>query len=312
MPKTLIAILNWNNAADTIACIDSVIGVGDVHIAVMDNNSTDDSLEKIKNYLGTKSKFVERTAADLERFDTDSSKVTVVASDINGGFAKGNNVLLRTAMNTPGLEYVWLLNNDAVAEELALDALIGKLDESERNAFAGSVILDGTNRDLIQCCGVKYYKWFGVSKLIFKNRVWNEGAKTEIPYEEIDFQNGASLLVRLSALKEIGLMDERFFLYSEEHDWQDTAKEKGYKNVLAAESIVYHKGSVSTNTRKHLFFYYYNKSAVIFARKHSPLLVRLVSTVLKTGVMLVRTRLYPKSVYWGFKGIFEGWSISLR
>jgi GT2 family glycosyltransferase len=311
MPQTLIAILNWNNAPDTISCIESIISLPDVHIAVMDNNSTDHSLSEIRNYLRGHGGYAEVAADALVGFDSALYKVTVVASDVNGGFAKGNNVLLRAAMNS-GMEYVWLLNNDAVAAPGALDALLQQMKEKERTAFVGSVILDGTNRELIQCCGVKYYKWFGVSKLIMKNEVWNEKSKNTIPYETIDFQNGASLVIRVSALKDIGLMDERFFLYSEEHDWQYTANEKGYKNVLAANSVVYHKGSVSTNNKKHLFFYYYNKSAIILARKHNPALVTLVSTVLQTSVMLIRTRLFPKSVYWGLKGIFEGWSISLK
>lgn len=311
MPQTLIAILNWNNAADTISCIESVIGLEDVHIAVMDNNSTDNSLMNIKRYLREKGGYREYSSDNIRSFALSEEKVSVVASPVNGGFAKGNNVLLRAALNTEGLAYVWLLNNDAIAAKGALPAMLEKMKNAQ-TAFVGSVILDGTRTELIQCCGVKYFKWFGVSKLIFKDRVWDEQSKKEIPYDEIDFQNGASLLVRLSALKEIGLMDERFFLYSEEHDWQDTAREGGYNNVLAADSIVYHKGSVSTNNRKHLFFYYYNKSAVVFARKHNPFLITVVSTVLQTGVMLVRTKLFPKSVYWGLKGIFEGWSISLK
>jgi hypothetical protein len=311
MPQTLIAILNWNNAPDTISCIESVMDLPDVHIAVMDNNSTDGSLAEIRTYLRGHGGYSELAATSLGSFDSSAHKVTIVASEVNGGFAKGNNVLLRAAMNSD-MGYVWLLNNDAVAAPGALDAMLQKIKENERTAFIGSVILDGTNRELIQCCGVKYYKWFGVSKLIMKDEVWNERSKNNIPYETIDFQNGASLLIRVSALKDIGLMDERFFLYSEEHDWQYTANEKEYSNVLAADSVVYHKGSVSTNNKKHLFFYYYNKSAIILARKHNPFFVTLVSTVLQTGVMLVRTRLFPKSVYWGFKGIFEGWSISLK
>jgi GT2 family glycosyltransferase len=311
MPATLIAILNWNNAADTIACIESVIQMDEVQLAVMDNNSTDGSPAKIKAWLSKNYGYAEQAAGQLASFHPEH-KVTFVQSKINGGFAQANNVLLSAAMNSPQLEYAWLLNNDAAAEPAALKAMIGKMEEDRQTAFVGSVILDGTNRSLIQCCGVKYYKWFGVSKLIMKNEPWTEESKGHIPHDKIDFQNGASLLVRLPALQHIGLMDERFFLYSEEHDWQHTAKEKGYKNLLAADSIVYHKGSVSTNTRRHLFFYYYNKSAIIFSRKHNPLLVRLVATLLQTGVMLVRTRLYPKSVYWGFKGIFEGWSISLK
>ena len=312
MSKTLIAILNWNNAPDTILCIKSVIGLEDVHIAVIDNNSTDKSLPEIRNYLEETGGYSECNLSELIGFSDPPYKVSVIRSSVNSGFAGGNNAILRAAMSSSDIEYVWLLNNDAVAAPGALAAMLEVMSARKSAAFAGSVILDGTRRELIQCCGVKYYRWLAISKLIFKNKIWNEQNKNAIPYSDIDFQNGASLLVRVSALKDIGLMDERFFLYYEEQDWQYTAKEKGYDNVLAADSIVYHKGSVSTNTRKHLFFYYYNKSAVIFARKHNPFIVVFISTFMQIGIMLIRTQLYLKSVYWGFKGIFEGWFKALK
>lgn len=312
MSKTLIAILNWNNAPDTIECIKSIVGLDNVHIAVIDNNSTDNSLQEIKTYLRQVGEYTEFEGSMASDMNLHECKITVVASRVNKGFAGGNNTVLRAAMRSDGIEHVWLLNNDAIAAPGALKAMLKVMSENKGIAFVGSVILDGTRTELIQCCGVKYYKWLGISKLIFKNKVWNERNKIAIPYKDIAFQNGASLLVRISALKDIGLMDERFFLYYEEQDWQYTAKEKGYGNMLAAESIVYHKGSVSTSTKKHLFFYYYNKSAVIFARKHNPFIVAFVSTFMQAGIMLVRTRLYPKSVFWGFKGIFEGWLKQLR
>ena len=311
MALTLITILNWNNASDTIACIGSVMNLADVHIAVMDNHSTDNSLAEIEIFLRSAGTFKKLAAGDISVFDLQDN-YTLITSLENTGFAGGNNVMLRAALNTKGIVYIWLLNNDAIATPTSLPALLRKMQEDSKTAFVGSVILDGTNTELVQCSGVKYYKWLGISKLVLKNRIWNEELKKEIASERIDFQNGASLLIRLSALKDIGPMDESYFLYYEEQDWQYTGKEKGYNNVLAADSIVYHKGSVSTNNKRHLFFYYYNKSAVIFARKHNALLVAFISTFLQAGIMLVRTKLFPKSVYWGFKGIFEGWSKRLQ
>ena len=311
MPVTLIAILNWNNAPDTIACIGSVMQFPDVHIAVMDNKSTDNSVDVIRKYLSSKLSFHEQASDSLAGFDL-SVRVTLVLSPENGGFAKANNVLLKAAMNTKELEFAWLLNNDALATPGALTSMLRVLETNAGCAFVGSVILDGTSGNIIQCCGVKYHKWFGVSKLILKGRELNEHSRQEMLNESPDFQNGASLLVRLSSLKDIGLMDERFFLYSEEHDWQETAKEIGYSNLLATESVVYHKGSVSTSNRRHMFFYYYNKSAIIFSRKHNPVWIRPVSALLQTCVMLVRTRFYFRSVLWALKGIFEGLTIPLR
>jgi GT2 family glycosyltransferase len=180
------------------------------------------------------------------------------------------------------------------------------MDEDKQTAFAGSVILDYYKPELIQCCGVKYFKYLGISKLILKNENWDKIDKSKIPIDEIDFQHGASLLVRLDLLDKIGLMDERFFLYSEEHDWQYTAEEMGYKNVLAKESLVYHKGSMGTSTKKHLFFYYYNRSAMLFAKKHSNAFIVFLVIFTITGITIVRTKFYLKSLLWGMKGLMEG------
>jgi GT2 family glycosyltransferase len=143
--------------------------------------------------------------------------------------------------------------------------------------------------------------------LLLKNRRWSTVPPEEIPYERIDFQHGASLLVRLAALSEIGVMDERYFLYFEEHDWQHRAQSLGWNNRLIPESVVHHLGSMSTQAKKHLFFFHYNRSAIIFTRSHFPPQVRVVASLLLLGITLIRSKLNFKSLTWGMKGLFQGW-----
>src|ERR1043165_2495764 len=142
MSKTLIAILNWNNAPDTILCIKSVIGLEDVHIAVIDNNSTDKSLPEIRNYLEETGGYSECNLSELIGFSDPPYKVSVIRSSVNSGFAGGNNAILRAAMSSSDIEYVWLLNNDAVAAPGALAAMLEVMSARKSAAFAGSVILD--------------------------------------------------------------------------------------------------------------------------------------------------------------------------
>lgn len=307
MVTTAILIINWNNGSDTIACLDSVLAFANTQVLLIDNASTDNSVADIEVHLAnSKVDYRKVSVSALNDKSNADVKVLLVQSDENLGFAKGNNVLLRYAIQCTDAQYAWLLNNDAVAEEQSLRALEDKLNSDKTLAFAGSLIMDYYNRDQVQCCGVKYYKYFGVSKLILKDALWSRTDKRAIPYQDIDFQHGASFMVRLSMVDEIGLMDERYFLYFEEHDWQSVAEEKGYGNAVAIDSKVYHKGSVSTSNKKHLFFYYYNRSAILFARKHSSLFVLLSVLVLLTGITIVRTKLYFKSLWWGMKGMWEG------
>jgi GT2 family glycosyltransferase len=280
-----------------------------LQILLIDNASEDDSVAKLQNYLKDKEvSFVTIALEALYRLDDNKSRVILVLSDKNLGFAGGNNALLKYALLQKQAIFAWLFNNDAITAKDALQKMVEKMKEKEKTFIVGSVILDFDKPDIIQSCGVKYYPFLGVSKLILKGADWSKTDQKNLPLSEIDFQHGASLLVRLSLLKEIGLMDERFFLYFEEQDWQYKARDKGYGNELATESLIYHKGSVSTSNKKHLFFYYYNRSAILFARKHSNLATCIFASLMLSGITLIRARFYFKSVFWGIKGLVEAWN----
>ncbi|PZF72396.1 glycosyltransferase family 2 protein [Taibaiella soli] len=305
-------ILNWNGGTDTIDCLKTVIDMEScAHIIVWDNCSTDNSVAEIKQWLSERSvSWREIQEEEIVQLRHSEGKVSLIVAKDNYGFAKGNNLVLNQIVTAKLYDYVWLLNNDATATPDSLNEMIRKMKEDKKNAFVGSVTLDGNNKDLVQCCGVRYFKYWGVSKLQYKNCRWSEIDRNEVAENKTDYQNGASLLIKISALREIGLMDERFFLYSEEQDWQYTAAEFGYKNVLAIDSVIFHKGSVSTEGKKHLFYYYYSRSAILFSRKHYSALVSSIATILLTGISIVRTRMNIKSLKWAIKGISEGWSKS--
>lgn len=302
---TQILILNWNGGADTVACVRSVLSCTDARITVLDNDSTDNSVQVMIAGLKDEGVLVKdiRPGEKLSGLD---SRLVLLCNSENLGFAGGNNLLMRQYLDNDDIKYFWLLNNDAIAAETALAAMRDKMLTDDKNAFIGSVLLDFHDPQLIQCCGVHYYPCFGVSKMLLKNARWTEATSRNIPYDRIDFQHGASLLVKKSCIADVGLMDENYFLYFEEHDWEYRAGEAGYKNSLAPAALVYHKGSVSTSSSKHLFFYYYNRSSMIFARKHNPFFVRLCSVFLLLGVTLVRTKLNLRSLSWGLKGLIEG------
>lgn len=308
MIKTLCIILNWNNPLDTIQVADEVISNQNASVVIVDNNSGDNSLIEIKSFFsGTYSgiNWQDEQELSLVPGDFGKPKLYLVSMPSNYGFAKAiNRIILQIPEGQ--FEYVWLLNNDAFPDKNALKTLESALENHRSIGFAGSVIADFTERNKIQCCGVKYYPFLGISKLVLKNNLLSGINPASISKERIDFQHGASLLVRLDMLKKTGMMDERFFLYFEEQDWQTRAKNSGFENRLVLESIVFHKGSMSTEHSKHLFFYYYNCSAIIYSLKHNNFFQILLSFIGIFLISLKRTRFNIKSLSWGIKGMVNG------
>ncbi len=312
MKKTHIIILNWNGGEDTWKCVRSVCALPDVRITVLDNASTDDSVaflrEKLEK-LGIGHEVLD--GATAEALSGITEDVSIVRSDRNLGFAAGVNLVLGPLTRRADLGYVWLLNNDAIATPDTLFPLIDALESDMQLAFAGSVIMDAARPEEVQCFGVRYFKWLGVGKMRFKGRSLDSISNEEIGALRPDFQHGASLLIRMEAVRTLGLMDERYFLYSEEQDWQERAARAGLRNACVPASLVYHLGSMSTARSKHLFYYYYSKSSVIFSRKHHPGITAIVASCMLVLITMVRTRLHPKSMSWAMKGIREAWKTEL-
>src|SRR5699024_6413658 len=121
-PDVFIIVLNWNGWKDTNECIRSLekLDYPNFHIIVVDNASTDDSVNKIQvQYPGV---FILRTAE-------------------NKGYAGGNNEGIRYAMAN-GADYIWILNNDTVVELGALWPLVEKMEKNSKIGICGSLLKD--------------------------------------------------------------------------------------------------------------------------------------------------------------------------
>lgn len=305
MSKTICIILNWNNASDTAKVALEVVQQHQAVVVVVDNNSTDNSLLYLSDQLQSEKVAFAMCKNEEVDFSDPLCNVYVLPFGQNYGFAGAINRVIRQIL-PDAFQYIWLLNNDALPAPNALYLLEQEMERDIQLGFVGSVIVDYKDRDLIQCCGVRYFPWSGVSKLVLKNKLLSGINPTLISNEKIDFQHGASLLVRFDMLASLGLMDERFFLYFEEQDWQRRAENLGYQNKLALRSQVFHKGSMSTEHSKFLFYYYYNTSAIIFSLKYNKGLVFVSSLLGIVAITLKRTRFNLKSLSWGIKGIING------
>lgn len=303
--NTAILILNWNGYQDTTMCLQSLLPNcrAEDYVFLIDNGSTDNSVKELQNYYASIGvPLITTSGQNLARDYQAGAKHYLVRNTKNLGFGAGNNVVLKQLKTLDErFELAWLLNNDAMVENRALISLKNSMAGSPDIGAAGSLILNYPDKTTVQCAGVRHYKFFGVSKLICKNKPYQLlDRKSDIGF---DYLNGASLVFKLDALQQAGYFDERFFLYSEEYDLELRLQEKGYKLYLDLNSVVYHRLGGGTSRNRYLFFYYYNTSAILLSKKHFPGFYTWCAVLNLTAITFIRTFPSAKNFRWGIKGI---------
>ncbi|HXS75893.1 MAG TPA: glycosyltransferase family 2 protein [Terracidiphilus sp.] len=305
MPKVYIILVNWNGWEDTIECLESVFRLeyGNFCVIVCDNGSTDDSLSRIGEWADGKIQpvcgnpdmkhlsypsypkpipFLTMGPAIPKDLAGRNERLFLIQIGENLGFAGGNNVGLRIALDTGDLDYAWLLNNDTAVDPKALLHLVGRMEENPDSGICGSALLYYDDGKTVQALGGARYDWWTA-------RVHHVGCGLKMdkapPRQEVeqqlDYIVGASMLIRRAFLEDVGLMSERYFLFFEEIDWITRAKGR-YQLVYSPESIVYHKQGKSTGEgsatsgQDDVAGLYGPRNRILYTRTHRPIALALV------------------------------------
>lgn len=254
-PRVAIVVLNWNGWQDTLACVASLqaLEYANFHIVLVDNGSTDGSMQEFQRALPS---------------------VELLQTGANLGFGGGCNVGIRHALAS-GAEYIWLINSDAVVDPGALSAMVRLAQENSALGAVGSVLFDADAVDRVQLWGGGHVGlWLGRS------------VHSLSPGADLDFVSGASLLLRRSALEQVGLFDEaRFFMYWEDTDLGFRLRKAGWMLAVAADSKIWHKQSASLGLGNPLLDEYATRSCVRFLRLHAPIPFVSVGLVLMRMVL---------------------------
>lgn len=247
-PSIFVIILNWKGWQDTIECLESLLrnDYKNFRVVVIDNHSEDESYEKLLEWC-----------RDRDRFSVFQTKA-------NLGFAGGNNVGIKYALEN-NAEYILLLNNDTVVTDNFLSSLI-KTAKEEDPGIMGCKILHHSD-DRIWYLGGKMSWLRGGAYHPGKGRMDRKIAKN--PFE-VDFITGCMMLIKREVFGKIGLLDESYFLYNEDADYCLRASRARIRMVVDPLTIIYHKERSTDGGWKPYHIYYLIRNKLIFMKRYSP------------------------------------------
>jgi len=262
---TVIVLVNWNGADDTIECLRSLDKAqGDFMVVVADNGSYDDSLERIGNVI-----------PEL------AYKVDLLPLGHNWGFAAGNNKAIEYARKYNPDSYM-LLNNDTVVEP---DFLL-KLQEYRKQhpdvRILGPMVCYWSDRKRIWSCGGELT--FGSRKALYRNCTVDT-LKSQNALE-VSFISGCALFADASLAGDDGhLLTERFFFGEEDFEFAHRMRRMGERMTVLPESVIYHKvGSsarkMSSRAKLGRDYIYYLGRLIVVREYYNPVsaaLIRLLS-----------------------------------
>lgn len=232
-------------------------------------------------------------------------QVEIIINERNLGFAAGCNVGLRYALQQ-GADYIFLLNNDAFVNPTTLNNLVA-LTGSDVGIIAPKIYYADDPNRLWSIGGMRHP--LTLEKVGDAQGQVDEGRWDQVL--ERDYLVGCALLLSRRLLTEVGLFDERFFMYYEDSDLSLRARSSGFKLLLSPQAHVWHKVAVSSggsdtpNER-----YWMARSSVLFFTKHGRgrwLIIvpyRLGSAIKTTLRLILKGRYRSILAYW--RGLRDG------
>jgi GT2 family glycosyltransferase len=223
-PGVCCVVVNWNGWRDTLDCLASLQEqeYGNLQVVVVDNGSTDDSVERIRSAF---------------------PEARLIETGKNLGFPSGCNVGLRAALGGSA-EFIWLLNNDTICPPDTLRKLVRRAMASPEAGLVGTVLFYAHDPANVQAWGGGRIKpWIAFTT--------HFDAPTE--FGPNCYTTFASALARREMLEEVGLLYEGFFMYCDDSDLCLRMQKTRWKIVMAEDTAVLHKEGGSTTTSEKPF-----------------------------------------------------------
>jgi GT2 family glycosyltransferase len=265
--KVSIIILNWNRKKDTIECLESIgklhISNYELEIVVTDNASSDGS-----------QKAVEKIFKKITKKNVSCKQIRNTA---NLGFAAGNNVGMKYALDS-GADYLLVLNNDTEVDKSLINKL---LEVAKKHPKAGTI-----TPKIYFAKGFEFHKryknqdlgkviWYAGGDMDWNNVYGSNHGVDEVDKgqfektRETDFATGACMLLKSEALKDVGLFDEKYFMYLEDADLSQRLKKKGWNVLYTPKTEIWHKVAQSSGIGSDLNDYFITRNRLLFGMRYA-------------------------------------------
>lgn len=250
MKKIGIVICNYNKSEYVVNCIQSVLEskTDDFDIYVVDNASTDDSVQAVREKYG--------------------EQVTLLVNKENLGGSGGFNTGIRRVLEE-GYEYLYCLDNDVLVDENAVGALASYLDAHEDTGVAGSIVYHMDYPQYVQQYGLDI-DFENYTAITHYADFLDDGTIPDV--KVCDTVATCSVMIRTSCIKDtnIGIMPEDNFIYWDDMEWIYRFHLAGFRVVTVKKSVVLHKMGSNARPANTFINYYMWRNRIHFFMRYTP------------------------------------------
>ncbi len=249
-PYVITVILNTNRREDTLACLTSLnqSTYQNHKVIVLDNASNDGSVPAIRAAFPT---------------------VQIIELEENRGYAGNNNVGIEAAL-VQQADWVFVLNEDTILDPNCLARLVEIGENDPHIGVVGPMVYHHDEPDVIQSAGGQLGAYWQNIHIAH-----NEKDVGQYPQPRpVDWISGCAIMVRRSAIEQLGMLDDRFFYYWEETEWCLRISRGGWRVMHAPDAKLWHKGVQRDYRPKPTVTYYNTRNRLLMlAKHHAPLRV---------------------------------------
>ncbi|QDU10959.1 glycosyltransferase family 2 protein [Gimesia aquarii] len=257
-PAVGVIIVNYNSGNKLLLCVESLLSVeSELHIVIVDNASTDQSLAKLNSTI------------------SNDSRVQLIQNQENLGFAVACNMGARLARG----DYLLYLNPDCKIHKEAISKLLNCLANDSKIGMAGGHLLNSDGSEQIGGRRAVPTPWRSLVRVFHLSFLSNRYPRLFSDFNlhlqplpnhpiEVEAISGACMMVSRTAYEDVGGLDEGYFLHCEDLDWCMSFRKKGWKVKFVPAAKISHFQGACSRSRRVFVEWYKHKGMMRFYQKH--------------------------------------------